>query len=359
MARPTPASEEERVVSDELRQDALRRASIWRPPGVRIDQARIGPERNLDALSCWFLVTSLGGTTPKFDCRLETGERIRVKYGMGSEIPAEAAASRLLGALGFAVDDVALVRTLRCYGCPLEPFVTLKAVETARIGALYAPGIDYSIVREFPWVAVERKYDAWPVETRTREGWPFYELDVIDAARGGAPRAHVDALRLLAAFLAHWDNKAENQRLVCASRNWPANVRCPEPLVLLQDLGATFGPRKVDLDGWSVSSVWADRAPCRVTMQHLPYRGATFNDVHVGEEGRRFLLDLLGQLSDAQVESLFAGARFDRPRRIVRDARPVADWARAFKARVRMISDGPPCPPVSPDAAASTSPARG
>ena len=29
-----------------------------------------------------------------------------------------------------------------------------------------------------------------------------------------APRAEVDAFRILAAFLAHWDNKSQNQRLV-------------------------------------------------------------------------------------------------------------------------------------------------
>src|SRR5206468_4506725 len=41
-------------------------------------------------------------------------------------------------------------------------------------------------------------------------GWAWWELKDSEA-----PRADLDALRLLAVFLAHWDNKAGNQRLVC------------------------------------------------------------------------------------------------------------------------------------------------
>ena len=36
-------------------------------------------------------------------------------------------------------------------------------------------------------------------------------------AAGGAPRAHRDALKLLAVFIQHTDNKAAQQRLVCVS----------------------------------------------------------------------------------------------------------------------------------------------
>ena len=36
-----------------------------------------------------------------------------------------------------------------------------------------------------------------------------------NAASRCSHRADLDALRLLARVLAHWDNKSENQRLVC------------------------------------------------------------------------------------------------------------------------------------------------
>jgi hypothetical protein len=115
-------------------------------------------------------------------------------------------------------------------------------------------------------------------------------------------------------------------------------------MMLLQDLGATFGPRKVNLRGWRSARIWADRSRCVLTMRHMPYSGATFMDVPIGEAGRLFLARRLASLSDAQIAALFAGARFDRPRGVFSDLHPVDQWVDAFRERVAMISEGPPCP---------------
>ena len=336
-------AERERVVTEEARQQALARARIWaRSPAPPVT----GPFRSdmIDELSCRFIVTKLGGTTPKFNCVLENGETIRVKYGNAAEIPSEAAATSLIRALGLPSDTITLVERLRCHGCPAEPFTTLKTVQAVHGGPLFTHAVDYGRHRDFDWVAIERKYDGQPIETATVQGWSFHELEQVDASQGGAPRAHVDALRLLAAFLAHWDNKSENQRLVCVSRSWPDGAPCPEPVLMLQDLGAAFGPRKVDLDGWTGTGIWGDRATCRLSMRGLPYDGASFADVRIGEPGRQMLLTRLRRISEAQAADLFAGARFDQKRGLFSDVRPVTDWARAFTMRVKMISDGPPCP---------------
>jgi hypothetical protein len=334
-----------RVLSREERLDALARAQVWREPAASTGSA-LPASAVIDELSCRFVLKRLSGTTPKFNCELETGEEVRIKYGKGAEIPAEAAATRLLRALGFAADEIALVRRLRCYGCPLEPFATSMAVQIVRAGGAYEHMLDYGDFHDFEWVALERKYDAWPIEADMQEGWAFPELDLVNATRGGAPRAHVDALRLTSVFLAHWDNKAENQRLVCDSRQWPEGTPCARPLLMLQDLGATFGPRKVSLRRWRVSNIWADRARCLVTMRHLPYSGATFQDVRVGEAGRQLAARMLARLTDADIADLFRSARFDQKRGLFSDVRPVEGWVTAFKARVRLISEGPPCPPV-------------
>jgi hypothetical protein len=334
-----------RLVSPELRRAAIARAAIWREPapGLRVPS----PERStIDEVSCRFVLKHLSGTTPKFNCVLENGEEVRIKYGLGAEIPAEAAATRLLRALGFAADEIRLVRRLRCYGCPLEPFAMSKAVQGVRAGGVYERVLDYEHGHDYEWVALERKYDGWPIEATMSEGWAFNELDRVDAAAGGAPRAHVDALRLAAAFLAHWDNKSDNQRLVCTDREWPIGKPCTAPLLMLQDLGATFGPRKVNLRRWRTSAIWADRTSCTVTMKHLPYSGATFVDARVSEEGRQLLSRQLQTLGDGDIANLFAGARFDQKRGLFSDAHPVPRWVAAFKARVHAISDGPPCPPA-------------
>ena len=108
-----------------------------------------------------------------------------------------------------------MVKQVRCYGCPAEPFVTMKAVDLTDSDVLYKKFVNYDHYKDFDWAAVERKHQGRAIGTDAVKGWAFFELDGVDAARGGAPRAHVDALRLLSVFLAHWDNKSENQRLVC------------------------------------------------------------------------------------------------------------------------------------------------
>jgi len=351
-ATPRPAAQAssaptKKDVSLEARADMLARAAVWHQPAVEIAKANLGPAPDLpDSIACKFILDAPSGTSTKFDCTLDSGERIRVKYGRTPEIPSEVAASRLLHALGFGSDTVTLYKRVRCYGCPKEPFITMKAVDFAKAGGLYSKLVNYDTFEDFEWAIVERKHPARAVETGQLEGWSFHELDQIDEAKGGAPRAHVDALRLLAVFLAHWDNKSENQRLVCLSQqDWPEGGRCEKPFAMLQDVGGAFGPRKVDLSGWEVAPIWGNRETCVATMESLPYEGATFKPVHVTEAGRRHLASLLGQLTDAQIEALFTGARFDKKKSfLTARARPVSEWVRVFKSRVRQISDGAPCP---------------
>ena len=116
----------------------------------------------------------------------------------------------------------------------------------------------------------------------------------------------------MAMFLAHWDNKPENQRLICLSGPPGRDGRCARPLAMLQDVGGTFGPRKVDLDGWRDAPIWKDRAACTVSMETLPHDGATFVTAIISEAGRQFLADRLSRLRDSQIEALFRGARFDQ-----------------------------------------------
>lgn len=340
-----PLHDDSRTVSARERADALARAQVWQAPKTPIGRANLGTDRTTPSLvDCEFRFTDLGGTTPKFECVLESGKVLRAKYGPGSEVPGEAAATRLLTTLGFGADTVTLVERLRCRGCPNEPFVTSKVVEATGAQPLYERVVDHDTYEEFEWVSVEQKFAARPIESEKQKGWGFFELDAVDPSKGGAPRAHVDALRLLAVFLAHWDNKSENQRLVCLSKTWPEGTPCGEPFLLLQDVGATFGPRKVDLDAWEQSAIWKDRGACKITMEYLPYGGGTFGPTRVSERGRRFLSKLLDELTDAQLTDLFTAARFDKPRNPLTNARPVSDWVKVFKKRVRAISEGQPCP---------------
>jgi len=161
---------------------------------------------------------------------------------------------------------------------------------------------------------IERPVEGRRIETAKERGWKWDEL--VKSMRGRAVRlrAHVDALRLMAMFLNHWDNKDKNQRLLClGEKDPPGRVLdprpCGQPLAMVQDLGGTFGPLKLDLANWASTPIWADSPSCTVSMRALPYEGSTFPNWQISEEGRQFLAGRLGRLSARQVRELFEGAR--------------------------------------------------
>jgi hypothetical protein len=336
-----------KTVSPQERLDALSRASVWQAPPPIAKASFTADPKQPKEISCTFEIAQMNGTAPKFDCKLPNGDKLRVKYGSTPEIPGELASTRLLHALGFGADNMELYEKVICYGCPKEPFLTMKTLGFANAQKLYGKVMDTKAHQDFTWAAVERKHYGRPIETEEVEGWAFFELDLIDAKKGGAPRAHVDALRLLSVFLAHWDNKSENQRLVCISdKDWPEGGKCDRPFAMMQDVGSTWGPRKVDLKEWAKAPIWSDRASCTASMDALPYHGATFQPVKISEAGRKHLAGLLAQLTDQQLEALFRGARFDQSTGMFGgvSASPINEWVSAFKTRVKLISDGPSCP---------------
>ena len=335
-----------KTVSAEERVDALSRAAVWHAPAP-IARANLGNDPKApSSIECTFEITELGGTAPKFDCRSADGNRLRIKYGRSPEVPSEVASAKLLHALGFGADNVRLVEKVRCYGCPSEPFVTMKTLGLAGAEKLYSKVMNPKEFKDFEWAAVERRHFGRAIETEEIEGWAFFELDLIDPAKGGAPKPHVDALRLLAVMLSHWDNKSENQRLVCLSeKDWPDGGKCSRPFAMLQDVGSAWGPRKVDLPEWEKAPLWSDRASCTTSMDALPYHGATFKPTKISEAGRQHLGKLLSQLSDAQIGDLFKSARFDQPTGFVgMKVTPVAEWVRVFKKKVGEVTGGPSCP---------------
>jgi hypothetical protein len=319
-----------------VRAEALRRAKVWRPPAVPLPEADLsrngdgpGAFAATDLVTCKFVLKSSDGRSPKFQCVLDGGEVVKVKYGRNNpETFGEVAATRLVAALGFGADRVDVVAGVRCIGCPAFPY--------PKFGIFDALRADDSRAVDFDLAVVERRMPGRAIDG----GWSWGELRAIDPAAGGASPAEVDALRLLAVFLAHWDGKPENQRLTCAEGS---GARCEDPLAYIQDLGQTFGPKSIDLDGWSRTPVWKDAAACGVSLKEMPWAGSTFEDVAISEDGRALLAGLLRQLGEGQVKGLFAGARFTEFFRNARSADEDA-WTRAFLHRVAQIADRPPCP---------------
>jgi len=321
------------IAERHVRDEALARARILQPDPFKGAGFDFNADPNAGVIdthltSCTFLPSEPNGTTPKFDCRLESGEKIKVKYGWTREIPAEIAATRLLQALGFPADRMSRVETVNCFGCVLSPFHLRWAAAALRLEHAFDRHLDYHHATTFSNVAVERKFPGDSIETPAEKGWGFYELTRIDHARGGATTAEVDALRLIAVFLAHWDNKPANQRLICEDDHTP----CGKPMAMLHDLGSDFGPYKADLDGWRNMPIWTDSTSCIVSMSNLPFDGGTFASVAISEAGRRLLATRLKQFTTAQVRALFRAAGFTE----------LDSWVAAFEDKVRQI-DGRRC----------------
>ena len=245
-----------------------------------IEQARLGenpagPDEDTfspdEEVVCSFKPDFVSGSTPKFDCERSNGKKIKVKYGRdNAEIYAEVVASRLLTALGFPADRMYVVKRVRCFGCPPDPFEGLQCLNEGEPVESCFSNLDYTKSDDFDYAVIERRLKGAELETKKVRGWGWDELSKIDPAAGGASRAQVDALRLLAVFLNHWDNKPKNQRVLCWTRRNPPTGTLPEcrhPVAMVQDLGASFGPDKFNLDNWAKTPIWDDAATCGVSMR--------------------------------------------------------------------------------------------
>jgi hypothetical protein len=240
-----------------LRDDAFIRAHVWSEPLTPIAQFDFSANPSggfaiSEEVPCRFVVEKLSGRTQKFHCQLPDGRIVKVKYGAANaELQAEVAGTRLLRALGFGADDMFVVQAVRCDGCPPFPFHSLKCNERLNLPAVCFGGpLAPDGVKIFRTAVIERRVQGTIIDGYDDEGWSWFELERIDPSKGGATRAEIDAFRLLAMLLAHWDNKGPNQRLICPDGQQHADGGCAAPLAMIQDLGATFGPVRVDLPAW-------------------------------------------------------------------------------------------------------------
>ena len=278
-------------------------------------------------VTCEFREKKMSGRSPKFTCVIGADDEVKVKYGReNGEVYAEVAASRLLWALGFGADRMYPARVV-CLNCPPDPVVSTRNRE---------PEVT------FDPAAIEREVEGQVLEISENSGWSWTDLDLVEPTAGGAPAAHRDALKLLAVMIQHTDSKAEQQRLLCApgesvdERGEP----CLHPLMMISDLGLTFGHANlfnrnqvgsVNLEQWSRARLWSD--PKRCVAELSQSQTGTLGNPRISEAGRKFLADLLVQLSDAQLRDLFEVARFaERTGPSIKPA-TVDDWVAAFKVK--------------------------
>ena len=62
---------------------------------------------------------------------------------------------------------------------------------------------------------MERNFRGKEIAIYSDQGFKWEELDQIDPKAGGSTKAETEALKLLAVFIQHTDNKASQQRIGC------------------------------------------------------------------------------------------------------------------------------------------------
>ena len=349
----------EPYATPEMRRAAIQRAHVWAPTDVAAMDLKTGPTGPgafppQGTVECQYRDKKMGGATPKFACVVPPDDELKVKYGKDNgEVYAEVAASRLFWALGFSAEPTYPVRVV-CNGCPP------------------------AILHDTDLASVQRKLPGVDLDMARMTGWAWPELDLVDPAAGGAPRAQRDALKLLATFIQHTDSKPDQQRLICLPSHADPEVEtktgekqakkdeqkeikkaekriekgkapkkgeepCADTLMMVHDLGQTFGHANVfnrssvgsvNLKEWLRAPVWQDPAQC---IAYLPKsRSGSLESPRISEEGRQFLATLLARLTDAQLHDLFEVARF--PQRWDRAQHPenvatVDQWVDAFKKK--------------------------
>lgn len=364
-------------ITAERRRDFIERAQVWQPGDIAARDVLKGPDHPSafafdQAVACDFVPEKSGGTNPKFKCRLDDGRTIRVKFGLDNhEVSGEALGSRLLWLLGFEASRSYPIKVI-CRGCPANPhqpegtdgkFYSLLHANSA--GASAPPGMSVFAMpgtRVF-YPALAKFFPDGPLlESVKNEGWRWPELDRVQPARGGAPLAHRDALKLLAAFMQHVDNSAGNQSLYCPEANVVPETEgrpatCSAPTMYISDIGSSFGTgarinlakELVNYRGWKKQQIWLSTKHCVANIHGIfSIYHSSLNEPEISEEGRKFLAGLLAQVSDRQIEDLFKVGHVERM-----GPATIEDWKLAFKDKVRQIAEHAPCPPPSEAEAAA------
>lgn len=320
-----------KLVSHEQRLDLVRRAQVRQNVDPSTMDLLNGPQgegayKKGEAVPCKYEekdpLHPLGGHSPKFPCWSPAGERLKIKYkgDVNPEVYGEVVGARLLWALGFYADRMYSVK-IQCENCPADPWTSTKESPRA--------------LRTFEPASIQKRLKGTEMSESEGQGWTFGDLDVVNDAKGGATRAEVDALKLLAVFMNHGDNTANQQALLCLD----GDPECKKPIAYITDIGGVFGGKGffTSYRHWTrKKTVWKDPKECVTDFSGTDPK---YNDPRISEAGRKLLSDLLGKLSDKQVKDLFLGARFDefvkkQPPFIEPNgkSRPltVDDWVKAF-----------------------------
>jgi hypothetical protein len=250
-----------------------------------------------------FVEENTGGTQPKVVVRDAAGVTWDVKFG--AEVHAEVAASRLVHAVGYFVEEHYFLPSGRIEGVP--------ELERAR-GHIDAAGA-------FAKARFTRRN---PDIVETPESWTFLENPFLG-------QRELSGLMILMTMLNNWDIRGErNNDVVLAS----AQDGSRERRYLVGDLGATFGRmggRISSHSKWDLEDYKAEGFIEQVDggVLHLDYDGFDSDLDRVPLEHARWFASIVSQLTHEQVRRAFeaAGAKPEE----------VEGFSRRFMEKIREL----------------------
>ena len=283
-------------------------------------------------------------------------DQFKVKYLMppypnnsarDNEVFTEVAAARILWALGFAADHMYSARTANCIGCGSDPFKNNLKENRASI---HDKPVAFNVV------AIERLLPMEPIDPGDDETWSWADANAL-YANGWTREQKIafDAYRLALGIVSYHNGLDSQNRLACAE--WKAGSEhpriCTHPVILVQDLGSTFGKpgtfgnSRGDFSDWQGQRIFANAARCEL---RYPLKG----DPTVMKAAQDLLLQRLERLDRDRVKAIFSAARFqimdkkqiDRLRHgssSGADDAVLNEWTDVFFARVAEIRSARNC----------------
>jgi len=280
-------------------------ATLWKEPGA-IEELDLfygpgGSEGAPDASATFtFVSRSTSGTSKKIFVKDSSGKQWTVKFG--SEARPETAASRIVWAMGYHVDEDYFVKQAHIEGWPDGDALNVR---------------------------FERSHNGYK-----EVGLWSWRSNSFNGTRG------LDGLKVLMVLLNNWDLKDDNNKVV-VRHDKGDSIEADERIYYVSDLGASFGST-----GSLVRKllVFSD-APAGTKNDPSAYAHQSFIDgVNNGEvrfhyKGKdagalkgitvanaRWMGDMLGRLSEKQLTDAFRGAGFDDSE--------VATYVRAMQGRI-------------------------
>ena len=274
-------------------------AVLWRQPGdistLNLVYGAGGSEHAPDPNGTYtFDKEDMEGTSPKFDVKDGQGVKWRIK--LGQEPQAETAATRLLWAAGYFVDEDYYLPEIKVEGLP-----------TLHRGQSFVS--EGGIVHR---VRLERKNK----EIKKIGNWDWFKNPFVGTRE-------LNGLRVLMALLNNWDLKTINNAIYLVDG---------EQRYLVSDPGTAFGKTgnsisrsKSDLKGYEESKFIEKETPVEVdfvmhsrpflpTIVNLPnyQKRSKMEDVtkHIPRADAKWLGHLLGQLSEEQIRDCFRAAGY-------------------------------------------------